>query len=215
MYSLFLSALASSVAAYSLCNPTNYPYAGLSVTNIPILSTVTQSLTVGGKSVPVTVSGSISVVDGCNFATKDLAFSGPASIEFVGRLASDTTGDGAVLLSTAQVSASSSPSSQTYTFVSTAGNWVSYNDFDIIELFDPVSKAVIGTATLPAKNKPVTTTTTTTIKPIATTPAYVAPVVVVTSTTAAAPAYSGKTSDASKLMIGGLSALLLCMVTLF
>ncbi|KAJ3270680.1 hypothetical protein HDV01_007504 [Terramyces sp. JEL0728] len=217
MYSLLFSALAPLASAYSLCDPANYPYSGQSVANVPFLNLFkAQNIVVNGQSVPVTVSGSVSIVDGCTFATNQLSFSGPASIEFVGRKASDWFGTSAVLLSTLQVDASSLPSSQSYKLISTPGNSVSYNDFDVIELYDPVSGVIIGSATLPGKNSvPVTTTIppAATTDAVTTTKANAAPVNVVATT--AAPVTTSKTSDASKLMIGGLTALLLCMATMF
>ncbi|KAJ3314708.1 hypothetical protein HDV04_005714 [Boothiomyces sp. JEL0838] len=189
MLSLLLS-FAPSVFAYSLCNTQNYPYANQVVTDVPFYTPGTVTITVNNQTVPVTVSGSVSVVDGCHFATKDLSFTGPSFVKFVGRKATDTSGASAVLLSTSVVT---SPSSQTYTFVSTAGNWVSYNDFDLIELFDPVSLAVIGIATLPPKN-PATPTTISSTKAA----------VLVTSTANPAPASTTTSSTSSgAIAIGG------------
>ncbi|KAJ3251047.1 hypothetical protein HK103_002912 [Boothiomyces macroporosus] len=196
MFQILLSTLAASVSAYSLCNPTNYPYKGQTV-SVPI-QPAAAAVIVNQITVPVTVSGNIKVIDGCTFAVSNLAFSGPSFIQFVGRLNSDTTGAKAVLLTSALVPATIMTNAQ-YTFVQTAGNWVSYNDFDIIELFDPASKSVIGVANMPAK--PVVTTSAAASTSRTTAPA------------AAAATTGGKTSDSTKATIAGISAFI-CLAVL-
>ncbi|KAJ3270678.1 hypothetical protein HDV01_007502 [Terramyces sp. JEL0728] len=200
MFKLLFAGLASSVLAYSKCDPKNYPYSGQTV-SVPIQQTSTLSVPVNQIQVLVSVAGSIKIIDGCTFAVQNLAFAGPSFIQFVGKKAGDATGASAVLLTQATVPTTVLLNAQ-YTLVQSAGNWVSFYDFDIIELFDPASKAVIGTATLPAKNTVVTTT------------AAGAATGGSSATAAAAAAQNtAKASDSTKATLAGISAFV-CLAAL-
>ena len=83
---------------------------------------------------------------------------------------------------------STTPRSQQFSFILSAGAAVSYVDFNEFRLYDPISKVVIGTASLPGNGfKPSTTTRGT--------PAG--------STAASSPTASA-TNAAAKVAIGGL-----------
>ncbi|KAJ3270679.1 hypothetical protein HDV01_007503 [Terramyces sp. JEL0728] len=199
-----LFSLVPSIAAYSQCDPANYPYAGQKVVDIPFYTPGPVSVNINNSTVEVFVSGSMSIIDGCTFVTNNLSFNGPSYVKFVGKKSTDSFGTNAVLVTTSVATQASSPSSQTYKLVSSAGNWVSYNDFDMVELFDPASGAVIGIATLPAKGStPISITSTRAAVLVSTTAAAAgaAPV----ATTAATSISSG----ASTMVLGGLSAWLL------
>lgn len=61
-----LLAQVSTAVTYTRCSPTDYPYSGTQVRNIPIVLGPTLTVQVNGTSVPVTVAGTISVIDGCS-----------------------------------------------------------------------------------------------------------------------------------------------------
>jgi hypothetical protein len=64
---LFLiSSLLAQAFAYTRCSETDYPYAGKTVANIPILLGPTFTVMVNGSSVPISVTGTISVINGCS-----------------------------------------------------------------------------------------------------------------------------------------------------
>jgi hypothetical protein len=64
---LFTAALlAAQASAYSLCNPTEYVYKGRTVRDIPLVRGPTLAVNVNGTIRQVSVTGSISVVDGCS-----------------------------------------------------------------------------------------------------------------------------------------------------
>lgn len=72
---------ASQTMAYSLCNPRNYPYAGQNV-SIPIEATPTKVLSYNGQNVPVSASGTITIVDGCSFTVSNFALQAPNDLQF-------------------------------------------------------------------------------------------------------------------------------------
>jgi hypothetical protein len=61
-----LSSLLAQASAYTRCSETDYPYAGAVVANIPILLGPTFTVMVNGSSVPISVTGTISVINGCS-----------------------------------------------------------------------------------------------------------------------------------------------------
>ncbi|KAI8902496.1 hypothetical protein BC833DRAFT_573022 [Globomyces pollinis-pini] len=143
----YLTTLFAIANAYSLCNKDRHPHAGKSV-SAPLVPTSTTALNVNDTMVAVTVSGTIEVVDGCTFSAKNLVVE-PSSVRgqwFGGAVGS--TSDG-IRLSADPITASSRPSTKEYKFITTAGSWVSYTDFQQFRLYDTVSKAVLATADLP------------------------------------------------------------------
>ncbi|KAJ1337132.1 hypothetical protein BSLG_006605 [Batrachochytrium salamandrivorans] len=141
-----------SASAYSLCNTANYPYAGQSV-SVKILKTTT---TVFG-STPITIAGTVSIVDGCNFSLNEFTFSGVPSVSVYGGIGN---GAQAVKLVATTINAPSSPLTQTLTFITTSGSYVSYQDFSQFRFYDEVNNLLIGTADIP--NAVISTSSTTT-----------------------------------------------------
>jgi hypothetical protein len=153
---LDIVALTASVSAYGLCSRTNHRFSA-NLPTVPIQGTATRSVTVNNSVVPVSVSGSIRVVDGCSFQFVNATITGPASLQFFGgRAESDPN---AVRLTTDTVTLPLSSSSATYTFIQTAGNWVNYNDFIQINFYDPATSAVFAQAILPGQPNVTSTAT--------------------------------------------------------
>ncbi|KAJ3355483.1 hypothetical protein HDU91_005672 [Kappamyces sp. JEL0680] len=138
----------SQVSAYSLCNPTNYPYKGQSLVSIPIKATATKVTPAGDA---ITVGGSISVIDGCSFSVSGLFFTGPQNATFFGAKTATSDGVDSIRLISNTINATATPFDANYTFITTAGNWASYVDFTQFRLYDPVLKVTIGTADLPSQ----------------------------------------------------------------
>ncbi|KAJ2997576.1 hypothetical protein HDV02_005388 [Globomyces sp. JEL0801] len=115
----YLTALFAIANAYSLCNKDRHPHAALNVNDTMVA-----------------------------FSAKNLVVE-PSSVRgqwFGGAVGS--TSDG-IRLSADPITASSRPSTKEYKFITTAGSWVSYTDFQQFRLYDTVSKAVLATADLP------------------------------------------------------------------
>jgi hypothetical protein len=99
-------------------------------------------------------------------------------------------------LSPSVVTAGNSSASATYQFVTDAGAWMSYSDFNVFRLYDPVSQIVVATAALPGNGFTGSATGTTgsaTPRPSGT-----------SSTGSTAPSASA-TSSASGVAAGGLA----------
>lgn len=142
MHSILL--LVSACAAYSVCDPAVYPFAGRNV-SIPIVASATRTI----GTTPVVVSGSIKVLDGCSFQAVDLVLTGPATAQFFGGTpAGSTTG---YLLSPTVITASPNPQTLTFNFVTVAGSSISYTDFVEFRLFESESNSMVGTALLPGE----------------------------------------------------------------
>jgi hypothetical protein len=127
--------LATSCQAftYSLCSESVNPYAGMNV-SVSLVRGATLSVTINGTVVPVTVAGTITIVDGCNvrnanlqFKVTGLSFTGPATAMWYGGITGST--DAATLTDDILVP---NANATTYTFRKTAGNWVSYYGFNEI-----------------------------------------------------------------------------------
>jgi hypothetical protein len=152
---LVIAQLFVSSAAYELCDKIKYPYAGRNV-SVAITASATKSITVDGANVPVTIGGTITVVDGCTFQLSDFVLSGPKSVQWFG--ASSNTDPAAVRLTNDDVPATTKGG--VFTFITSAGNWVSYNDFTQINVYDAASKSVVGHAVFPPASRASTPTTT-------------------------------------------------------
>ncbi|KAI8915740.1 hypothetical protein EDD86DRAFT_243722 [Gorgonomyces haynaldii] len=142
-------AFLQTISAYGLCDKNNVPPGvGQAFT---IGATATKNVLIDGQLVPVTVSGTITPVDGCTFRATNVQITGVSSAYFYGGNSSSTD---AVTLSKTPIR-SDTPFTGDVTFVSTPGDWVSYKDFNEFRLYDPASKAFIGVVKLP--DAPVTT----------------------------------------------------------
>jgi hypothetical protein len=139
--------LITSALSYRRCDRERYPFAGQNVT-VPIMTTATQVIQVNNVSVPVTVGGSIRVVDGCTFEVLNFTLSGSFTGAWFGGNGTDVNG---YRLSSRPVASSQAPSTTRYEFIMNAGSWVSYFDFTQFRLFEVNSNAVIATADLPAR----------------------------------------------------------------
>ncbi|KAI8927012.1 hypothetical protein BC831DRAFT_454187 [Entophlyctis helioformis] len=145
--------LAATASAYSLCNAAVNPYANRTL-SIPIVG----ARATGANNAPLTVSGTISVVDGCTFSINNLAFSGVPAIVIFGGVPPDTNG---VRLAAEKFTAPApgAPINRNVTFISTAGNWVSYTDFVQFRLFDEDNQLLVATADIPNPITPSTART--------------------------------------------------------
>lgn len=162
---------ASSALAYGLCDRTNYPYAGKNV-SIPIVPTLTKSMTIDSVVHPITVSGTLHVIDGCSFEITNFKLDAPAAVKFYWHGAQgeiDLNGENL----TRDSPVDSATTDAVYQFVSTAGDAVRY-DFKQFNLYDPETRSVIAQAVLPVTSAPAASAApvvapATTIAPVATT----------------------------------------------
>ncbi|KAJ1336879.1 hypothetical protein BSLG_006640 [Batrachochytrium salamandrivorans] len=65
----------SGASAYSLCDTAKYPYAGQSVS-----ATILKTTTTAFGSTPITITGTVSVVDGCNVFLRSLSMEALAMV---------------------------------------------------------------------------------------------------------------------------------------
>jgi hypothetical protein len=74
---LLLTGLAQ---AYSLCNPSNYPWKGLTV-SVPLVQSITKTFLFQGQTIAIpSISGSIQIVDGCTFRLVNFTMNAPAAL---------------------------------------------------------------------------------------------------------------------------------------
>ncbi|KAJ3268669.1 hypothetical protein HDV01_002399 [Terramyces sp. JEL0728] len=134
----------SAAAGYSLCDKANYPYAGQSVT-VTLVPTISE-ISLNDQSIFTQVSGSITIVDGCNFKLSDDFTMNPllSCIWAGGKINGPKSGSDGITLSKAAVTSASA--GKVFPFVSTSGNFVSYKDFTQFRLFSQASGVVIATA---------------------------------------------------------------------
>ncbi|KAJ3317497.1 hypothetical protein HDV06_001526 [Boothiomyces sp. JEL0866] len=132
------------IAAYSLCDKSNYPYAGQTIT-VQIVPTI-SAIPLNNQSILTGVSGSITIVDGCDFQLNaDFTMNADLSCIWVGgKINGPKDGSDGVTLSKFPVTSSSG--GKVFPFISTAGNFVSFKDFNQFRLFNQASLAVIATA---------------------------------------------------------------------
>ena len=145
--------LASVALAYNLCDTANYRYAGKKV-HATIVPSAAKSIVVNGKQTLVSVVGEITIVDGCHFSVSGLKITGPKTFNWYG--AYSETDQAAVKLTEGPFDALTTTNG-VFTFIQTAGNWVSYDDFSQFNLFDPVSNTVIGIAKIVGGSPPAST----------------------------------------------------------
>ena len=128
--------------AYGKCNPADFPYKGLNV-SVPIDLTATRSVTFNGTTTPLTISGTVSIVDGCTIALSNFTFSGVPQAQLFGALSGQA--DGIRLIE--EIFESGKPYSGQYTLIQTAGNWVKLN-FNQFRFYHNDTKTWIGQADL-------------------------------------------------------------------
>jgi hypothetical protein len=141
--SLLIALFTGKVHSYGLCNANEYRFKGKKV-SAPIQGTATKSIVRNGETRLVTIGGTINVLNGCSFETKDIILDGPFRVQLYG--AQGEADPNAVLLTTEELRIPTKD--KVYTFIQTAGNWVNYDDFTQINFFDPDTKSIIGIAVL-------------------------------------------------------------------
>jgi hypothetical protein len=150
--------LTSAVSAYGLCSRTAHRFSA-NLPTVPIQATATRSITREGQVIPVTVSGSIRVIDGCSFAMEGVTISGPTSFAIFGGTSESDNASVRLVTEDTSLANRTSPWNATYTFIQTAGNWVNFNDFTQFNLFDPTTNVVFGQARLPGQVSQTATAT--------------------------------------------------------
>ncbi|KAJ3271369.1 hypothetical protein HDV01_006874 [Terramyces sp. JEL0728] len=135
--------LASLAAGYSLCDKANYPYSGQSVT-IRLVPTA-NAIQFNNQSVQTGVSGSITIVDGCDFQlSSDFTLNSVLTCTwFGGNINGPKDGLDGITLSNAPVTSASGGTA--YQLISTPGNFVSFKDFTQFRLFHQPSQTLIAT----------------------------------------------------------------------
>ncbi|KAJ3254670.1 hypothetical protein HK103_007009 [Boothiomyces macroporosus] len=194
-----LLALVPLAASYSLCDKTNYPYSGQTVT--VTLNPSPGTITFRNQSIDPAVSGSITIVDGCSFQlSKDFTMNSLLTCTWVGgKINGPKDGSDGLTLSNTQVTSASGGA--VFQFITSVGNYASYKDFNQFRLYHVASQNVIATADInvgsngrvfgsaPSNSTNATTTTTTTTTAART--ATIAPAATTTTNSAifTAPSY--------------------------
>ncbi|KAJ3271370.1 hypothetical protein HDV01_006875 [Terramyces sp. JEL0728] len=131
-------------ASYSLCDKTNYPYAGQSVTLT--INPLPGTITFNNQSISPGVSGSITIVDGCSFQlSKDFTMNSLLTCVWVGgKINGPADGSDGIGLSSTKVTSSSGGA--VFQFITSVGNYASYKDFTQFRLYHEASMNVIAIA---------------------------------------------------------------------
>ena len=140
---LALATSAALVQGYSLCNPSEYPYAGKNVSAPLVMALDSTS--------PYRASGSIRVVDGCTFEVVGFNYANGGTSGWYGGFAGDANG---VTLSDTKFGTTSAATTQQFKFRTSAGSAVSYLDFNQFRLYDETNKILVATADIPAEFNP-------------------------------------------------------------
>ena len=99
----------------------------------------------------------------------------------------------AVKLISDSIPSSKSPITQTYTFISTSGNWVGYNDFTQFRFFEESTGLIVGSASIPNAVVPAASSTASSV--ISSTAAAASPAA--TLPTAASPTAASPTTGSN------------------
>jgi hypothetical protein len=199
-----LASVLSVVSAYSKCSPGDVKG--------PITIPITKVL---GPTHPIQISGSIEIIDGCNFKVTGFSLTNANSARWYG--ANGTAFAGATLSETSVTS--STPAEQTFVFRSVAGAEVSFRDFDQFRLMQD-DQLVIATANVPpeigaslGKTPATNTTATNTTNTTSTTTAVKALPTGNTTTTSrsAVPVQPSPSNSAQKIGEGMLGLVLMAL----
>ena len=133
----------SSISAYSRCDPNVHPYSQSLAKKQPVTAEIRSAKSFTSS---LQVSGTIRVVDGCNFELVNFIFVPGANAYWFGGNGTDSN---AYRLSKSIVvpSVANSPA-QSFSFIQDAGSAVSYTDFTQFRLFDPATNDLLATADL-------------------------------------------------------------------
>ncbi|KAI8915741.1 hypothetical protein EDD86DRAFT_243723 [Gorgonomyces haynaldii] len=132
-----LFSLIGSAVAYSLCDTNNYPFAN-NKTVVQWVRGPTSTLTVNTTTTAVTVTGSV------GFQLLNTSFTGPTSAFVYGGIKGSNVG-----IKLSRTSIRGNLTTVTLGFVTDAGAWVSYSDFNQFRLYDEATQILIATADLP------------------------------------------------------------------
>jgi hypothetical protein len=125
---------------YGKCDAKKFGRIDLVNKTLPIVSVLQAS--------PITIKGSIAIVDGCNFETRDFEFLNAGVSYWVGGYKGS---DDAMTLSDDFVTASAFKKTVKYSLKSTAGSEANFDGFDQFRLFERNTKVLIAIADMPAK----------------------------------------------------------------
>ncbi|KAH6561720.1 hypothetical protein BASA50_000642 [Batrachochytrium salamandrivorans] len=132
---------------YGLCNKANFQYstivgtpaATFPIAQIPLVTT---------SGAPLTVKGSIRIVDGCTFSAIDFQLIGAVNAYWYGGAPNSNEG---VTIVDAQVPASPTAANFTYTLTQVAGRQVNWSTFTIMRLLDRADNNLLATVQLPGQ----------------------------------------------------------------
>lgn len=141
--SLLVMPLVSAQVTYTKCDSKVYPFAN-SATKVS--APIVQTASVTKSNSPITISGSVDVVDGCTFAVTNFRFLGAGETYWYGAKKGATDG---ILLTEDFVYSGDVASNRTYKFRTTAGAEASYYDFSQFRLFEKYTNTLIAVADLP------------------------------------------------------------------
>lgn len=165
-----LAALAATTSAYSNCATAAYPYTGKTFAPIPFRAVAQTNPKAGNAR--VSVNGTIQIIDKCNYSLANVSFTGAPYVKIYGGFIGSTMGY--TLNQEMLMNSTVSPAGTTkqFPFVSSAGDWVSYNDFNEFRVFDVTNNFLLAVADIPGgipspNTIPPVTSTTPTASPTA------------------------------------------------
>ena len=87
------------------------------------------------------------------FRVNGITFTGVTNATWYGSPSTNLLDNAAIRLVSLTFNSTATPRDSVLTFITSAGNYVSYTDFVQFRLFDPISQIVIGVADLPSSGQ--------------------------------------------------------------
>ncbi|KAJ8328421.1 hypothetical protein BDV3_005669 [Batrachochytrium dendrobatidis] len=132
---------------YGLCDTANFQYSAL-VGKPTAVIPIKQIPLVTIAGAPLTVKGSITIIDGCHFEATDFVFTGAGESYWYG--SAPGSSDGVTLVDT-PVAQSANPAKFSFAFTQVAGRQVNWQSFTEMRLFEKNTNGLLATVTFPGK----------------------------------------------------------------
>jgi hypothetical protein len=138
MFFIIATLANAQVPAYGPCNPTNHRYQSVQGQRFPITPALSNS--------PITVSGQVTIIDGCKFSVQNFVFFNARESYWYG--ANKGTADG-ITLSDTVVIPSAFPANFTFDLTQRVGAQANFNGLNQLRLFERDSNVVVAMVDLP------------------------------------------------------------------